>query len=71
VSAVVRVLRAFGHFWLDFLVGDTPELFFGTLVVIGGALLLRHERAAGLVYVLVVTSSLFAISTYRGRKRAA
>jgi hypothetical protein len=31
----MRALRAFGHFWWDFLVGETPELFLGGVAVIG------------------------------------
>jgi hypothetical protein len=31
----VRYLRAFGAFWYDFLIGDRPELFVGSIVVLG------------------------------------
>jgi hypothetical protein len=31
----VRALVGFGHFWWEFLIGDTPELFVGTVVVVG------------------------------------
>ena len=31
----MRRLRAFGHFWWEFLIGDTPELFVGVLAVVG------------------------------------
>jgi hypothetical protein len=31
----VRYLRAFAAFWYDFLIGDRPELFGGSLVVLG------------------------------------
>jgi len=31
----VRYLRAFGAFWYDFLIGDRPELFAGSIVVLG------------------------------------
>jgi hypothetical protein len=34
-SLVVRLLKGFGRFWWDFLVGDTPELFIAVLVIIG------------------------------------
>jgi ABC-type uncharacterized transport system permease subunit len=30
----VRYLRGFGAFWYDFLVGDRPELFVGSIVVL-------------------------------------
>jgi hypothetical protein len=31
----MRWLTAFGRFWWEFLIGDTPELFVGALVVVG------------------------------------
>jgi len=31
----VRYLRAFGAFWYDFLIGDRPELFVGSIIVLG------------------------------------
>jgi hypothetical protein len=33
--AALRWLVAFGHFWWEFLIGDTPELFVGGVAVIG------------------------------------
>ncbi len=42
---LASALRAFGAFWLDFLVGDTPELLFGALIVIGAAALAVHQHA--------------------------
>jgi len=33
-SLPVRLLIGFGRFWWDFLVGDTPELFVATLVML-------------------------------------
>ena len=54
MSAVVRVVRAFGLFWWDFLVGDTPELALATGAIVGLAFLLdratlgrRHPAAVG------------------------
>jgi hypothetical protein len=64
-----RALRAFGAFWVDFLIGDTPEFFVGTLVVIGVALALRHERAVALTLVPVLTIALLGFGTYRSRTR--
>ena len=31
------LLRAFGAFWYDFLIGDRPELFIGSIVVLAAA----------------------------------
>ena len=41
MTSVVRALGAFGKFWRDFLIGDAPELFVGTLVFVGAALAFR------------------------------
>jgi hypothetical protein len=65
-----RYLAAFGRFWWDFLVGDTPELFLGVLVVVAVALVLRHDRAASVAAVPLLAVALLALSTYRGRRRA-
>ena len=69
-AAIGKYVSAFGRFWWDFLVGDTPEVFVGVLVVVGAALALRHERAAAVVLVPLLTVAVLAMSTYRGRKRA-
>jgi hypothetical protein len=66
---IARGLRAFGAFWLDFLIGDTPEIFIGVLVIVGGALLLRHDRVAGLTAVIVLAVVVLVASAARGRKR--
>lgn len=68
-NAVSRSVTAFGHFWWDFLIGDTPELFLATLVVIGLAVALRHERTVAIVVVLAAVIGCLAASTWRGRKR--
>lgn len=70
MSAVARALRAFGKFWFNFLIGDTPEIFVGVLVVIGGALLLRHGGAAAFVYLIGLVAVVLAASVYRGRRHA-
>jgi hypothetical protein len=69
LSAPLRWLSAFGRFWWDFLIGDTPELFFAVLIVIGLAFALHHERVAGIIVVIVAAVGFLSVSTWRGRKR--
>jgi hypothetical protein len=70
-SAVVRRYAAsFARFWWDFLIGDTPELFVGTLAVIGAAFGLRHDRVAAIVVVPAVALAFLFLSTLRGRTRS-
>jgi ABC-type spermidine/putrescine transport system permease subunit I len=69
IAAAKRLLVAFGAFWWEFLIGENPDAFFGAIVVIGTALLLRHERAAAIIVVPFLTILILVTSTYRGRKR--
>ncbi|HUZ19608.1 MAG TPA: hypothetical protein VMU75_03440 [Acidimicrobiales bacterium] len=69
ITTLGRAATAFGRFWWDFLIGDTPEVFVGALALVGIALGLRHDHLADVVLVPVATVLLLALSTYRGRKR--
>jgi hypothetical protein len=66
-------LRAFGAFWLDFLVGDTPELLVGALIVIGAGALAVHQRAPRSVVVATIpvlaVALLFASVVRKARSR--
>jgi asparagine N-glycosylation enzyme membrane subunit Stt3 len=66
-NAVTRSLAAFGRFWWEFLIGDTPELFLATLVIVGLAEALHRERVLGIVVVLVAVVGFLGVSTWRGR----
>jgi hypothetical protein len=70
VSAVARAVRAFGHFWWDFLVGDTPELALATGALVGLAFLLAGQRWVGAIVLPLVAAAFLFVSTYRGRRRA-
>jgi hypothetical protein len=63
---------AFGRFWWDFLVGETPELLIGAVAAVGAAALLVHNGvvrfvAVGSLPVLVL--GILALSTLRARAR--
>ena len=70
MKAVTRAIRAFGHFWWDFLVGDTPELAVATAVLVGLAFLLAGPRLVGAILLPLVATAFLFLSTYRGRRRA-
>jgi hypothetical protein len=70
VTAVSRGLRAFGRFWWEFLVGDTPELFVATLLVVGVAFALASLRVLPVVVVPGVAVAAVVWSAARGRTRA-
>ena len=70
---VGRYLRAFGAFWYDFLVGDRPELFVGSIAALAATGLAIHAGLApdvgGLLLTVLVVSlaalSLWLASTQR------
>lgn len=72
-SAVRRWVGAFGRFWWDFLVGDTPELLVGVLVVIGvlAVVCLRPGlRTAAALAAPVLVAAVLAASVGRAARRA-
>lgn len=70
-SRLKRAAVAFGHFWWDFLVGDTPELFVGGLIVLGLIALLVHlgaPRAVPVIALPALAIALLAATLLRARK---
>ena len=70
MTLLKRSLQAFGHFWWDFLVGDTPEFALATGIIVALAFLLRHHLLAASILLPLVTAIFLLASTYRGRLRA-
>jgi hypothetical protein len=71
VTAVRHHLRAFGRFWWEFLVGDTPELFVAVLVIVGASFALRADRTAAIVVLPALAVAALVVSAFRGRTRRA
>jgi len=71
VTAAGRLLRAFGHFWWDFLVGDTPELALATGVVVAVAFMLHGTRWVGAILLPLLTAGFLFLSALRASRRAA
>jgi hypothetical protein len=69
-AALRKALTAFGRFWWDFLVGDTPELFVGTVATVITAVVLHRHLAAAVVAVPLVVILFLSASVWRGRSRS-
>jgi hypothetical protein len=64
----VRWLVAFGRFWWEFLIGDTPELFVGAVVVVGVVALVCTTaglHAWGAVLLPVLVAAVLTLSVWR------
>ena len=71
-SLPLRLLVAFGRFWYDFLVGDTPELFVATLAIIGVIALVSlrgHDNALAVASLPVLAVAALGISLARAARR--
>ncbi|HEY5267295.1 MAG TPA: hypothetical protein VIJ40_10835 [Acidimicrobiales bacterium] len=64
----VRMLKGFGMFWWDFLVGDTPELFLAALAILGVVALVSlsaHANTAAVVILPVLVVASLGLSVFR------
>jgi hypothetical protein len=66
---VIRALTAFGRFWWDFLIGDTPEFALATVVLVGLAYALRRHHLVATIVLPLLAATFLAASTYRGRRK--
>jgi hypothetical protein len=56
-----RWLKAFGAFWWDFLVGDTPEILIGVLVAIGAVALIAKGASLNTLAVIAFPLSVVGV----------
>jgi len=70
-SAPLRLLKAFGRFWWDFLIGDTPELFVAALVIIGAIALVSdvgHFNGVAIVLLPLMAVLALVLSLARAKR---
>ncbi len=68
---VLRWLKAFGAFWWDFFVGDTPEIFLGTvalLVVVTLASVVGHLHQLGAALLCIGVLGVLALSVAKAAR---
>jgi len=66
-----RWLVAFGRFWVEFLIGDTPELFVGVVAAVGLAFawVAAGSRLAALVWLPLAVVVVLGASLARAVRR--
>lgn len=69
-SLPARLLIGFGHFWWDFLIGETPELFVGVLILLAVVLVLAKEvsSTAGWIALPLLVIAMLAGTLARARR---
>jgi hypothetical protein len=69
-----RYVAAFGHFWWEFLVGDTPELLVGAVLAVVVVAFFAHHGVARAVTVAslpVLVIAMLGASVRRAQRAAA
>ena len=69
-ATISRLLRAFGHFWWDFLIGDTPELALATGIIVATAFLIDGKRLVAAILLPLMAAGFLLLSVLRGRHRS-
>jgi hypothetical protein len=70
---LIRLLKGFGGFWWDFLVGDTPELFIAVLIAIGVVALIKmngHFNTPAVALLPALAIFALSLSLWRASKSA-
>ncbi len=70
-SATMRLLKGFGRFWWDFLIGDTPELFVAALVIVGATALVSevgHFNAVAIFLLPLMAILALVVSLARAKR---
>jgi len=67
-ALIAKGLRAFGRFWWDFLIGDTPELALATGVIIAVAFILAGTHWLGAILLPLLAAGFLLVSALRARR---
>jgi hypothetical protein len=65
LKTIWKFIKGFFLFWKDFLVGDSPELALGVLIILGTAHLLRHSAVLDVIVIVVLALILMIITVWR------
>jgi hypothetical protein len=69
MKLIWRGIKGFGAFWVDFLIGDSPEIAVGVVIILVIGILL-HSNAMLMAFVIpIAVISLLVFSLFLGKKR--
>ena len=69
MKIIWRGLKGFGAFWVDFLIGDSPEIAVGVVIILGLSFLVRGSPIASAIILPAAVVLLLAFSLMRGKSR--
>lgn len=69
LKVIWRAIRAFALFWVDFIVGDSPEIAVGVVFILALAFLLHSHTPAAAIFIPLAVILLLTFSVWRGQTR--
>jgi len=64
-SVLRRGIKSFFSFWKDFLVGDSPVLALGVIIILGVAYLLRNSAVLAPVFAIMLVLVLMTFAVWQ------
>ena len=68
-SVIWGAIKGFALFWVDFVIGDSPEIAIGVVLILGAAFLLHNSAIAAAIIVPAAVVLLLVFSLWYGKNR--
>jgi hypothetical protein len=69
MKLIWRGLKGFWDFWVDFLIGDSPEIAAGVVIILVVAILIHGNPMLAAFIIPLAVISLLIFSLFLGKKR--
>ena len=68
-SVIWGAIKGFALFWVDFVIGDSPEIAIGVVLILGLALLLHSSAMLAAIFIPAAVVLLLVFSLWYGKNR--
>ena len=69
LGLIWKGIKGFGLFWVDFIIGDSPEIAIGVVIILGVAFAIRSSEIGSAIVIPAAVILLFTFGVWRGRNR--
>ncbi len=69
MQLIWRGVKGFGAFWVDFLIGDSPEIAVGVVIILALSFAVKASPLASAIVIPGLVALLLIYSLWRGKKR--
>ena len=69
LTLIWKGIWGFVLFWVDFVIGDSPEIAIGVVIILGLAFIIRRSELAAAIGIPATVVLLLGFSVWHGRNR--